>query len=133
MSIGEDTYITTQRPKGNAKKRLQNSFEHEDLRLLSSCVLYVETYAFIYPSLLLDLPEGYDGVESGEIEVIHCAGVQNADDFTFLSPLNLSLASGIAPTKIAALYHWAEEMIAKVHEEQKESIAELKALRNMLK
>jgi hypothetical protein len=81
----------------------------------------------------LDLLEEYDGVESGEIEVIHCVGVQNADDFMFISPLNLSLASEIAPTKIAALYYWAEEMIAKVHKEQKESIAELKALRNMLK
>ena len=99
--------------------------------MLSSCALYVETYAFSYPSLLSDLTEGYEGISSEELEVIQCAGVQNADDFTFLSPINLTLAAGTAPTKIAALYHWAGEMIAKVHENQKESIAELKALRNM--
>lgn len=126
----------TQRPKGNAKNSghvWHNSIGPRARHSLSSRAPDVETYAFFYPSVLFDLPEGYEGVTSEEIEIIRGAGVQNADDFTFLSPLNLCLTTGIAPGKIVALYCWADEMIAGVHKEQKETIVELKALRNALK
>jgi hypothetical protein len=126
----------TQHPKGNTKNPCHiwnNSLRPQARRLLSSHAPDIETYPFFYPSVLFDLPEGYEGVTSEEIEIIQVVGVQNADDFTFLSSLNLCLATGIAPRKIMALYHWADKMIAGVHKEQKETIAELKALRNALK
>jgi hypothetical protein len=61
-----------------------------------------------------------------EIDLLHRAGVTNADDFTFLSPLNLCLSTGIAPETIVSFYRWAE-MIEKVHKQQTQCIVELKA------
>jgi len=127
-----DTYITTQHPKGNAKNLsyLRNAdLRAEDLRSLSSSAPDIGTHAFFYPSVLFDLPKGDEGLTQEEIELVQGAGVNNADDVTFLSPLNLCLTTGIAPAKIVALYRWACQMIAKVHEEQKELIAELEGLR----
>jgi hypothetical protein len=127
-----DTYITTQRPKGNAKNLsyLQNTdLGAEDLYLLSSSAPDIDTYAFFYPSVLVNLRD--EGLTQEEVELVQGAGVNNADDVTFLSPLNLCLTTGIAPAKIVAVYRWASEMIEKVHEEQRELIAELKGLREL--
>jgi hypothetical protein len=66
-----------------------------------------------------------------EVELVHSAGVDNTDDITFLSPLNLCLMTGIAPAKIVAFYCWANEMIEKVHEEQRELIVELEGLQEI--
>jgi hypothetical protein len=129
-----DIYITTQRQKGNAKNHLysQNTdFGAEDLRLLSSSAPDIETYPFFYPSVLSDPPRGNEGLTQEEVELVRGAGVDNADDVTFLSPLNLCLTTGIAPAKIVALYRWANGMIEKVHEEQRVLIAELKGLREI--
>jgi len=123
-------------PKGNAKNSghiWNNSLGPWACHSLPPHAPDIEMYPFFYPSVLSDLPEGYEGVTSEEIEMIQGAGIQNTDNFTFLFPLNLCLMMGIAPRKIMALYHWADEMIAGVHKEQKETIVELKALRNMLK
>jgi hypothetical protein len=77
----------------------------------------------------MDLPTDYAGLKLGDIELIQTAGVQYADDFTFLSPLNLCLGTGIEPEQIVALYLWSSKMISMVHSGQKELIAELKGLR----
>ena len=127
-----NTYITTQRPKGNAKNisYLQNAdLGAEDLNLLSSSAPDIDTFAFFYPSILFDLCD--EGLTQEEIELVQGAGVNNADDITFLSTLNLCLTTGLAPAKIVAVYRWASEMIAKVHEEQRELIAELEGLREL--
>lgn len=99
--------------------------------MLSSSAPDIETYAFFYPSVLSGLPRGDEGLTQEEVELVRGAGVNNADDVTFLSPSNLCLATGIAPAKIVAFYCWANEMIEKVHEEQRELIAELKGLREI--
>ena len=127
-----DTDITTQRPKGNAKNLsyLQNiDLRAEDLHLLSSSAPDIDTYAFFYPTVLFDLCD--EGLTEEEVKLVQGAGVNNADDVTFLSPLNLCLTTGIAPAKIVAVYRWASKMIARVHEEQRELIAKLKGLREL--
>lgn len=97
--------------------------------MLSSSAPDIDTYAFFYPSVLFYHPKGDEALTQEEIELVQGGGVNNADDVTFLSPLNLCVTTGIAPAKIIALYRWANEMIAEVHDEQRESIAELKRLR----
>jgi len=123
-------------PKGNAKNSghiRNNSLGPQARRSLPPHAPDIETYPFFHPSVLSDLPEGYKGVTSEEIEMIWGVGIWNTDDFTFLSLLNLCLTTGIAPRKIMALYRWADKIITGVHKEQKETIVELKALWNTLK
>jgi hypothetical protein len=96
--------------------------------MLSSRAPAIETYAFVYPSLAMDLPTEYAGLKLSDIELIQNAGVQDADDFTLLSPLNLCLTTGIEPEQIVALYLWSSKMISMVHREQKGLIAELEGL-----
>jgi len=97
--------------------------------MLSSQAPPIETYAFVYPSLAMDLPTDYVGLKLSDIELIQNVGMQYADDFTFLSPLNLCLTTGIEPEQIVALYLWSRKMISMVHREQKGLITELKGLR----
>lgn len=44
------------------------------------------------------------------------------DDFTMLSPVELSIVTRILPEKVSTLYNHVSEMIQCVHDENKEDI-----------
>lgn len=100
------------------------------MHVLGSYHFEPETYAFEYPKLetLLDAlsPELLDAEER---EVLRTAGVEYADDFTLISPLNLCLSTEIGPERIRFLYTWIEQVIGQVHEENQEFIDEIEELR----
>jgi hypothetical protein len=133
LGVEDNTYILTQSLKGIARSShvQNNSLGVDDRHLLLSAAHDTETFPLLYPSILFDLPEGYDSSDrltTEEIELIQGAGLNNVDDVTFLSPLNLCL---IAPKKIVELYCWVGDMIARVHKEKMDSIEEVKGWRQL--
>lgn len=57
------------------------------------------------------------------------AGISNIDDFTLLSPMDLSLVSLIVPEKISVLYKTVEKLIDWVHEENRSDIESIWRIR----
>lgn len=55
--------------------------------------------------------------------------MSNVDDFTLLSPVDLSLVSFIVPEKISVLYNTVTKMIDWVHEENKSDIESVGRIR----
>jgi hypothetical protein len=99
--------------------------------MLSSRAPSIETYAFAYPSLD-SFMKNFAAIEPKDTQRIRIvAGIEYADDVMLFSPLHLCLMTGIEPEKILALYFWAREMIALIHEENSELIVDLKALRSL--
>jgi hypothetical protein len=108
-----------------------NTFAGRAFAKLEKHVLEIDTYPFEYLSLKEDLPFEFAGINADELEVIiKGAGIASADDFTWISPLNLSLSTGIEPEKISALYAWAETMIRAEHAKQKEVVAFIDEIRH---
>jgi hypothetical protein len=91
--------------------------------------LDVETYGFEYPSLEQDLPLYFACLDIEELRAIEVAGLEYADGFVMLAPLDLCVDTGIVPEKISAVYSWAETMIHAVHAEQKEAVRFIKEIR----
>ena len=108
----------------------EDHFEARARRLLSDRAPDMETYGFAYPSLLEDLPREFVGVDLHDLEVLRTVGVEHADDFTLMSPVNLCLTTEIEPEKITALYFWATDAVAHTHLEQESLIGELMAMRS---
>ena len=84
-------------------------------------------YPFEYPQVgALCTSLGYSSLLSPEEwDILRTMGLEYADDFTLISPLHLCMSSGFLPEKAIKLYVWAEEMINKVHTEQRELIEEI--------
>jgi hypothetical protein len=102
------------------------------LHVLGSYHFELETYAFKYPkveTLLDNLSPDSELLDAEEHEVLHTAGVEYADDFTLISPLNLCLSTKIGPEQICFLYTWIEQVIAQVHKENQDFIDEIEELR----
>lgn len=111
----------------------QNVFKAAASQLLSNLSMDIKTYYFIYPSIASDLPKDLSGITTEEKERIMLAGIEYADDFSLLSPLNLCLSTHIAPEKIMALYTWAEEAINEVHAKEVGAILEVEGWRREVK
>ena len=111
----------------------QNVFKAAASQLLSNLSMDIKTYYFIYPSIASDLPKDLSGITTEEKDRIMLAGIECADDFSLLSPLNLCLSTHIAPEKIMALYTWAEEAINEVHAKEVGAIIEVEGWRREVK
>ncbi|KAF9464230.1 hypothetical protein BDZ94DRAFT_1354740 [Collybia nuda] len=107
---------------------------------LSSQTPEIETHAFDYPGLdeiLQRLDSQVDAVggcglpyiDDRGIQGLRVAGMVNADDFTMLSPVDMSIISRIVPEKISVLYRFVEKIIEQVHEVKKEDIESLRCIR----
>jgi hypothetical protein len=106
----------------------KDRFESRARRMLSDHAPDMETYGFVYPSLLEDFPKEFMGLDLHDFKVLKTAGIEYADDFTIMSPFDLCLATEIEPDKIIALYFWAREAVIHTHLEEKDLIGELMAM-----
>lgn len=59
---------------------------------------------------------------------LRIAGMSYIDDFTMLSPVELSIITRILPEKVGILYNRVSEMIQCVHDENKEDIESVAGL-----
>ena len=118
------TQVEKHQPKCQFQKPNNlNTFAGHAFVKLEEHVLEIDTYPFEYLSLKEDLPLAFAGIDADELEVIiKGAGIVSTADFTWISPLNLSLSTSIEPEKISALYTWAETMIHAEHTKQKEAV-----------
>lgn len=100
---------------------------------LSNALLDVKTYYFTYPTvedLLYTLNnvfinDGANFVDIHGCQGLRIAGMFNVDDFTLITPLELSLVSRIVPEKVNILFDFVLGMIEAVHVEKQEDIAEI--------
>lgn len=107
------------------------SFIERARKLLGNRIIDVETYWFEYPSLEQDLPMNFAGLEINELRAIEAAGMEYADDFVMLTPLDLCIGTGISPEKISAVCSWAETMIYSVHAEHADTVKWIKGVREI--
>jgi hypothetical protein len=99
--------------------------------MLSSSPLDCRTYWFQYPKLEAVLAKLQPGVlfDKNEHLMLCTLGMEYADDFMLISPLNLCLTTEILPEKVLFLYSSAETAISMLHEEKQHIIYEMEELR----
>lgn len=103
------------------------------MRGLSNTMLGVQTYCFTYPSVDDLLRVLRNAVMNGEADFLdihdrqglRISGMSYIDDFTLITPLDLSLVSRIWPEKVNMLFDFVRGMIQAVHTEKQKEIVEM--------
>lgn len=100
----------------------------------------LDLYPFEYPSVeellqQLDLSETNEGdppfIDQRGRQGLRIAGMSHVDDFTMMSPVQLSIISAIVPEKISILYSLVWRIIKSVHNNYKEDKESIDHIRGM--
>lgn len=97
--------------------------------------LGVETYCLTYPSVddLLSILDAVimhgeaDFLDFHSRQGLRIAGMSNVNDFTMITPVELSLISRIWPEKVNILFDFVRAMIEVVHVERQKDIDDMVA------